>query len=253
MRTETDPKPGFTLIEMLVVISIIGLLTTLTAAGVGAALERARTTASRSNLRQLALAGVAYAVDHSGGLPPGASVNNRLRWHGARASISAPFEPEGGYLSPYLGHSGRVNRCPLLDRISNTASFETGAGGYGYNSTYLGGIWSGGIHRPVHYTRISQASQTVFFTTTAFANQSGVMEYPFSDPYQSRDGHSLQPSTHFRANGKALVAWLDGHVSLERPNTRTGPNYYGGNNHEQQIGWFGPVDQNGYWNPDREK
>lgn len=252
MRTENH-KPGFTLIEMLVVISIIALLTTLTATGVGSALERARTAASRSNLRQLALAGVAYAVDHNGALPPGASVNNRVRWHGARTSISAPFEPEGGYLSPYLGHTGQVNRCPLLDRISNVRSFEIGSGGYGYNSIYLGGIWSGGQHRPVDYTRLPQPSQTVFFATTAFANANGIMEYPFSDPYQSQDGRSLQPSTHFRANGKALVAWLDGHVSLESPNNQAGPNYYGGDNREQSIGWFGPTEQNGYWNPSRER
>jgi prepilin-type N-terminal cleavage/methylation domain-containing protein/prepilin-type processing-associated H-X9-DG protein len=248
----SQSRLAFTLIEMLVVISIIGLLTTLTATGVGAALERARTAASRSNLRQLALAGVAYAVDHNGDLPPGMSVDNRTRWHGSRTSISAPFDPEGGYLSPYLGHSGRVNRCPLLDRISHVTSFEVGAGGYGYNSTYLGGIWSGGTHRPVVYTRIPQPEQTVFFATTAFANQNGIMEYPFSDPYQSREGYSLQPSTHFRANGKALVAWLDGHVSQESPNQQTGPNYYGGSNQEQFIGWFGPSDQNGSWNPDRE-
>lgn len=251
MRTENH-KPGFTLIEMLVVISIIALLTTLTATGVGAALERARAVASRSNLRQLALAGVAYAVDHNGALPPGMSVDNRIRWHGSRRSISAPFEAEGGYLSVYLGRTGRVNRCPLLDRISQGTSFEVGAGGYGYNSAYLGGIWSEGYHRPVLYTHLPKPGQTVFFATTAFANANGVMEYPFSDPYQSREGHSLQPSTHFRANGKALVAWLDGHVSLESPNNRTGPNYYGGKNQEQRIGWFGPTDQNGYWNPLRE-
>lgn len=248
----SQSRSAFTLIEMLVVISIIALLATLTATGVGAALERARAAASRSNLRQLALAGVAYAADHNGALPPGMSVDNRTRWHGSRPSISAAFEPEGGYLSPYLGQNGRVNRCPLLDRISHITSFEAGAGGYGYNSTYLGGIWNEGTHRPVVYTRLTHPSKTVFFTTTAFANRNGVMEYPFSDPYQSRDGRSLQPSTHFRANGKALVAWLDGHVSLENPNNRSGPNYYGGNNQEEYIGWFGPVDQNGFWNPDRE-
>lgn len=242
---------GFTLIEMLVVISIIGLLSTLMATSVSNALTQAKATASISNLRQLGLATMNYVADHQGKFPPSMSQNNLVRWHGSRQSISEPFEAEGGYLSGYLGESDRINRCPLLtSRAIKSGSFELGAGGYGYNGAYLGGSFVGGKHLATNLSIISDLSQVIAFTTTAFANKTGIQEYPFSEPYTAvRGGYALQPSTHFRANGKALVCWVDGHVSKEKANKTGGPNYYGGDNEKEQIGWFGPETGNGYWNP----
>ena len=49
-------KKGFTLIEMLVVIVIIGLLASLLLPALSAARSAARTTQDASNLRQLTLA-----------------------------------------------------------------------------------------------------------------------------------------------------------------------------------------------------
>lgn len=46
-------KRGFTLIEMLVVVSLIGVLTTLVAANLNSARERARDTQRKSDLRNL--------------------------------------------------------------------------------------------------------------------------------------------------------------------------------------------------------
>lgn len=91
------------------------------------------------------------------------------------------------------------------------------------------------------------------FTTSAFAKSNGLQEYAYTEPYQWVDPNGnlagpLQPSTHFRANGKALVAWCDGHVSKVSPNDSSGPNYYGGDNTDSLIGWFGPTANNGYWN-----
>ena len=53
---------------------------------------------------------------------------------------SAPFDPAKGWLGPYLGSDGRVKLCPVFATLDpSPESFEFGAGGYGYNSTYLGG------------------------------------------------------------------------------------------------------------------
>ena len=54
---------GFTIVELLVVISIIALLIGILLPAIGKARDKARTTTSVSNLRQLAIAHNAYAGD----------------------------------------------------------------------------------------------------------------------------------------------------------------------------------------------
>jgi hypothetical protein len=38
-------------------------------------------------------------------------------------------------------------------------------------------------------------------------------------------------------------------VTLERPSLFRPLNFYGGDNEKEGIGWFGPAEENGYWNP----
>lgn len=246
---------GFTLVELLVVLVVLGILTALAVPATQSALRFSRQGASMSNLRQLAVANLSYAADNGGFFCPAQDMRNNKRWHGERSSSGAPFDPTRGFLAPYLGESGRVKMCPLVpDYIKGSGSWENGSGGYGYNATYLGGTPANG-YQPNTTARVPNPAQTVMFTTTAFAKSDGLQEYPYTEPYQWVDPNGrlsgdLQPSTHFRAGGKALVAWCDGRVSAEKPSRLGGANYYGGNNVEAQIGWFGPERDNGYWNPD---
>ncbi len=255
-------RRAFTLIELLTVIAIVGVLAGILIPVLGAVRLSARQAVSTSNLRQLATATLTYISEQKGLFPPAMSYDNNTRWHGARASNSAPFDPAKGWLGPYLGRDGRVKVCPAwaaLDLAPDADSFETGAGGYGYNMTYLGGPIPDtrtGPYRPARLASLPQPSRTVMFTTTALARSSGLQEYPFAEPPKwMNPGGSLegenQPSVHFRFGGKALVAWCDGRVSAETPNPAAwpGPNYYGGDNRKSAIGWFGPVEANGYWNP----
>ncbi len=59
----THRQRAFTIIELLVVVSIIALLIGILLPAVGKARDKARTSTSESNLRQLAVAHVAYAAD----------------------------------------------------------------------------------------------------------------------------------------------------------------------------------------------
>ena len=66
----TRRRSGFTLIELLVVIGIIGVLIAITIPVVSAVRQSARQTQCASNMRQLAMAMIAYAGANRGAYPP---------------------------------------------------------------------------------------------------------------------------------------------------------------------------------------
>lgn len=255
------PPPGFTLVEVLVVVSMILVLSMLAFAGSRRLINSARIVESTANLRTLAIANTAYAADNGVYCPADDASDNR-RWHGARTSSGGRFDPSKGLLSPYFGKSARVTTCPLFRAmVEGASSFEDGTGAYGYNSSYIGGLPGGGfdpttrLRIPQRPANVTNPSRTVMFTTAAYAVAAGLQEYAFCEPPfwdfgSGPSGNRPTPSVHFRANGKALVAWCDGSVTAEvRSKSRGGNNPHGGDPEKWNLGWFGPEDNNGWWNP----
>ena len=254
---------AFTLLELLVVIVIIAILAALVLPAFRSARLQSYSIRSSQNLRQLVAANTAYATDQ-GCYAPADNKQNTRRWHGGRLSASTPFDPAKGYLADYFGKSADLLRCPLFTQIlAGQKSFENGTGGYGYNTSYIGGRPGGGYNadgtrvsaRPA---QIQHPAQTVMVGTSALARADGVQEYaaiepPFWDYGTGPSGDRPTPSLHFRFAGKAIVAWCDGHISMEtRADRPAGSNPYGGDADAAHLGWFGPDEANGYWNPDRE-
>lgn len=122
MRSKQHFYRGFTLIELLVVIAIIGILATLLIPALAGGKERAKRTACKNNLRQLAIATHIYANDQREKLPSGicdgdfdypplVSTNTWESFVDASGSkkiigcpgLPAPFVP-GGYSMPPYGY-----------------------------------------------------------------------------------------------------------------------------------------------------
>jgi len=252
---------GFTLVEILIVVVIIVSMAAIAYSGSRTMITRARIIESSANLRSLAIANTTYLADHGTYCPASDQSNNR-RWHGSRSSKSQAFDPRKGFLSPYLGESMQVTICPLFRAmVEGAASFENSSGGYGYNSSYIGGT-PGGMFDPITRILVPQRpanvvnpANTVMFTTTAYARGAGLQEYPYCEPPfwdfgGGPTGMRPAPSVHFRAAGRALVAWCDGSVTAEIKNhSRGGANPHGGDAEAYDLGWFGPEENNGYWNP----
>lgn len=79
--TASRDRAAFTLMELLVVISIIALLTSLTLAVVQSVRASAHGVACLSNLRQMGMSVIIYAQDHQGFLPVSAfETHDRSYW-----------------------------------------------------------------------------------------------------------------------------------------------------------------------------
>jgi len=257
---------AFTLIELLIVISIIALLLAILMPALGAARSGSLALACKSNLRQLLIANIGYATENDGFYVPAASDmwdNAGLhRWHGQRDTLDEPFDPLRGPLIGYLA-DGRTKECPLRvefvkGRDWNT-NFEQGCGGYGYNMTYIGSrtsrsagggvqAWKDSYAMTARMTEIATPALTLMFADTAMANDGkSLIEYSFAEPpftiYNCRPvtDFYMSPSIHFRHSDRANVGWADGHIEPRQMAGSGEENVYGANPGDFQLGWFEPL------------
>jgi general secretion pathway protein G len=133
-------RHGFTLIEMLVVIAIIALLASILVPAVTRTMERAKSTACASNLRQLGLAFQLYTMDSK-------NKGNRLP-----APAPSTAEPWFVSISPFLQQQAGgardlsdVYRCPVYAQLRSDLQDTSNWNqlGYGMN-IYLEGSASTG-------------------------------------------------------------------------------------------------------------
>lgn len=173
--------PGFTLVELLVVIGIVSLLMGILLPSIAGARESARSVASLSNLRQLGIALIAYRDEHKGFYPRHSSPSSqvpRTRW---ADDIYPYMRNTEVYMSPNLGDDERVR---MNKPFAHTVDPTTGAaiagqtvyfGGYGYNFHYLGNARTPGGIAPyfANAARIKAASQTIAIADTHGSKNGG--------------------------------------------------------------------------------
>jgi prepilin-type N-terminal cleavage/methylation domain-containing protein/prepilin-type processing-associated H-X9-DG protein len=117
MKTYPRHKKGFTLIEVLVVASIIGFILAIMFPIMGKARNVAKRATCVNNLRQLYFAMLSYVDDHNGTYPS------------TSFSIAS--------LLPYMDNNKENTKCPMEDKY-----YDEGVISYGYNGNLAGIMWA---------------------------------------------------------------------------------------------------------------
>jgi prepilin-type N-terminal cleavage/methylation domain-containing protein/prepilin-type processing-associated H-X9-DG protein len=154
---------GFTLIELLVVVAIISILAGMLLPALGRAKVAAKSAASLSNLRQLAIGLRMFVMENEDAFPLHSSLKSqttalglpRTRW----ADYLYPYmSNEEVYLSPALLPQERQFMVKPFAHTVQSGPTETEHttyyGGYGYNYQYLGNARQPG-EEPAFYVKDS--------------------------------------------------------------------------------------------------
>ena len=222
---KTRIQTGFTLIETLVVLSIVAIVAGLLLPSLGRAKASAHRIRCVSNLRQLGLASASYWDANEQRTFPylaGREHGGLTYWFGwleAGSEGDRTFDLSRGALWPHLGGRG-IEQCPSFDYRhplykpkATDASF-----GYGYNLH----LSSSGARVPNQddpprlITQIQEPSRLALFADAAQINDFQPPASPdrplVEEFYYVSDGGSSYANTHFRHQGRATIVFVDGHV-----------------------------------------
>lgn len=119
---------GFTLVEVLVVITIIVALAVLTTLGVSRVRSAARGATCTSNLRQIGTAMIAYTTENNGELPP---LEDRTGNGDALKGIWPQILADGGFLNRATNSKGKLSCGAGVWACPDCTVVQTNYQGYG--------------------------------------------------------------------------------------------------------------------------
>ncbi len=148
---------GFTIIELLVVVSIIALLVGILLPAIGKARDQAQLTKSQANIKNLGTAGATYGAEWNDRQIT--YVNDQFSTYGANAPAAfAGYQTKVGYGHPYmiLGYAqGVIWVFALSDTTICPANFATTATKFGTfripNGRQFSSYLNGRFYDPVFY------------------------------------------------------------------------------------------------------
>jgi type II secretory pathway pseudopilin PulG len=207
----------FTLLELLIVISVIGLLITILMPSLGQARLKAQQAVCKSNLKQIGIGSMSYVNGNNGYLPSSAykdAPHNYWRkqlyylWQGVQFSHKEqdPILTQGAF------------KCPT----SIESQFKTNqGGGYGWNALHIGNFLIGnanGKGTPIKLFTIEAPVETILAGDSREGTQT-INDLRLLPPSHSAD--TIGTRHFFGVN----LLWTDLHVSfMKRPSILAGKN-----------------------------
>ena len=238
IKTNFTIRHGFTLVELLVVISIIALLLAILMPSLQKARNQAITVVCRSNLKQINLAAALWSVDNEGWVLP-------ATWSHSSSTSGEVKDRLNSYLAAEKQGKG-IYRCPIIK--SEPGGWDPVAGEYTGNLSYgmniylcvagpgpgtsgtlgtgdLGSaMWGPGAvyfyeHGNTKALAIRNPAKVIYFMDF-WSYRVGQGFFGDTYPGSPAPTHKDKGRRHIIGKtrpdaGKANVAWCDGSVSIE--------------------------------------
>lgn len=205
---------GFTLLEMLVTLSVIALLAVLSLAGLGRMRSVAQAAQCANSLRQLGAATHLYLADHEQRFFPyvQGTPEGRLWYFGLEPPVAGgategnrDLDQTKAPLYPYVQQVGGIVVCPSFPYGSALwkPKFKGASWGYGYN-TLLSNLNALTLEHPSRVILFGDCAQVNNFQPPAS------VKHPMLEEFYMIE-HTFK-TIHFRHGGAANLLFLDGHV-----------------------------------------
>lgn len=216
MKTRKN-KNGFTLVELLVVISVVAMLLAVLMPCLYSAREQAKGIICLGRIKQLVLACYAYAQNNDDYFPP---AYLGYKFENSCVTIShwdfiatKDWSTNRVVIKPGILWQGQtveqVMQCPSYKGDDN--AFGAKFTGYNYNTTYIGHGAYEPVQKPVKITDVKRPSECVLFGDGGFdGGANKFMRAPFLPP-QGGDASCIYAGTQaYRHRGKTNMVFCDG-------------------------------------------
>lgn len=200
--------PGFTILELLVAVTVLAVLISLVVTGIEGASQRRDEQVCLSNLRQIYVLLQSYAADNGGRLPPASSdVDNDVTLHWRRAILPYMNMRAGGNgPDADVFHSNLV--CPTMNRSPRADASFAGLCNFGVNEKI--GDPAAPLKRGIPLASIRNPSRFFLATETTFKSSALPRE-----SIQPKDFNTYANEWGYHRKGKSQnVLYGDGHIEL---------------------------------------